>query len=264
MMGYADQPGVIPRAVEDVFRQKQLLSDSGGDELRVWASFVEIYNEQLRDLLDPTSLRTAEGHANLRIMDHPELGVIVPGLVEAACQTVVEVRKLIRFGLKKRVTSATIMNNTSSRSHAVFVQRILGRNEDGSRESTNAKINLVDLAGSERHKSSDFQGHTFKEGCAINQSLSALALDAKLQAGILHGSYGSKCRLQVIKELGEQQQSRVMRQRSRSMSIDKTAGLGPAPAPAGGLLEVKEVVPFRSSKLTFLLRDSLAGNTRSR
>jgi len=247
MMGYADQPGVIPRAVEDVFRQKQLLSDSGGDELRVWASFVEIYNEQLRDLLDPTSLRTAEGHANLRIMDHPELGVIVPGLVEAACQTVVEVRKLIRFGLKKRVTSATIMNNTSSRSHAVFVlkvQRILGRNEDGSRESTNAKINLVDLAGSERHKSSDFQGHTFKEGCAINQSLSALAL--------------------VIKELGEQQQSRVMRQRSRSMSIDKTAGLGPAPAPAGGLLEVKEVVPFRSSKLTFLLRDSLAGNTRSR
>ncbi|CAE7242743.1 Kif14, partial [Symbiodinium microadriaticum] len=104
-----------------------------------------------------------------------------------------KVRKLIRFGLKKRVTSATIMNNTSSRSHAVFVlkvQRILGRNEDGSRESTNAKINLVDLAGSERHKSSDFQGHTFKEGCAINQSLSALAL--------------------VIKELGEQQQSRVM------------------------------------------------------
>ncbi|CAE7302941.1 Kif1c [Symbiodinium natans] len=115
---------------------------------------------------------------------------------------------------------------------------------DGSRESTNAKINLVDLAGSERHKSSDFQGHTFKEGCAINQSLSALAL--------------------VIKELGEQQQSRVMRQRSRSMSIDKSAGLGPSTPAAGALLECKEVVPFRSSKLTFLLRDSLAGNTRSR
>ncbi|CAE7355214.1 KIN4A [Symbiodinium pilosum] len=121
------------------------------------------------------------------------------------------------------VTSATIMNNTSSRSHAVFVlkvQRIRQRNEDGSRESTNAKINLVDLAGSERHKASDYNGHTFKEGCAINQSLSALAL--------------------VIKELGEQQQSRVMRQRSRSMSIDKTGGVGPAAPAPGALLEVKE------------------------
>ncbi|CAL1171626.1 unnamed protein product [Cladocopium goreaui] len=129
---------------QDLFSQKSHLQ---GDELRVWASFVEIYNEQLRDLLEPSGLRQ-ETQSSLRIMDHPALGVIIPGLVEAACQSVMEVKKLIRFGLKKRVTSATIMNNTSSRSHAVFilkVQRLAGGCERS--DSTNARMNLVDLAG---------------------------------------------------------------------------------------------------------------------
>ncbi|CAK8999181.1 unnamed protein product [Durusdinium trenchii] len=234
MMGYGDQPGVIPRSVEDLFGQKGQLR---GDELRVWCSFVEIYNEQIRDLLEPSGLRQ-ETQSSLRIMDHPALGVIIPGLVEAACQTVLEVKKLIKFGLKKRVTSATIMNNTSSRSHAVFiikVQRVAG---EGRVDSTNARMNLVDLAGSERHKAAFIHGATFKEGCAINQSLSALAL--------------------VIKELGEQQARSQIRQRTRSFSgaLPMTATQTP--------MEGKEVVPFRSSKLTFLLRDSLAGNSRSR
>lgn len=235
MMGYGDQPGVIPRSVEDLFSQKSHLQ---GDELRVWASFVEIYNEQLRDLLEPSGLRQ-ETQSSLRIMDHPALGVIIPGLVEAACQSVMEVKKLIRFGLKKRVTSATIMNNTSSRSHAVFilkVQRLAGGCERS--DSTNARMNLVDLAGSERHKAAFVHGATFKEGCAINQSLSALAL--------------------VIKELGEQQARSHIRQRTRSFS-----GVLPG-TPAPPNMKPKEVVPFRSSKLTFLLRDSLAGNSRSR
>eukprot|EP00913_Durusdinium_trenchii_P026400 g24771.t1 len=181
-------------------------------------------------------------------MDHPALGVIIPGLVEAACQTVLEVKKLIKFGLKKRVTSATIMNNTSSRSHAVFiikVQRVAG---EGRVDSTNARMNLVDLAGSERHKAAFIHGATFKEGCAINQSLSALAL--------------------VIKELGEQQARSQIRPRTRSFSgaLPMTATQTPMEGKEIGdfFLEEAEVVPFRSSKLTFLLRDSLAGNSRSR
>ena len=235
MMGYGDQPGVIPRSVEDLFHQKVHISST--DELRVWCSFVEIYNEQIRDLLEPSGLRQ-EAQSSLRIMDHPALGVIIPGLVEAACQSVLEVKKLIRFGLKKRVTSATIMNNTSSRSHAVFILKVQRLSGGGERsESTNARMNLVDLAGSERHKAAFVHGTTFKEGCAINQSLSALAL--------------------VIKELGEQQVRSNIRQRTRSFS-------GCIPSTPTERIESKEVVPFRSSKLTFLLRDSLAGNSKSR
>mmetsp|Transcript_105405 Transcript_105405/g.187452 ORF Transcript_105405/g.187452 Transcript_105405/m.187452 type:complete len:955 (+) Transcript_105405:23-2887(+) len=235
MMGYGDDPGVTPRAVEKIFEQKEKIKASGR-ELRVWASFVEIYNEQIRDLLDPGGSKNPlpGGHpASLRVMDHPELGVILPGLVEAPCQTASEIRRLIKFGLKKRVVSVTVMNNSSSRSHAVFVikvQQLTGRAEDGSQEATTARLNLVDLAGSERHKSAVSESATFREGCAINQSLSALAL--------------------VIKELGEQQAARL--QRSKSRENIEGAALSP------------QAVPFRSSKLTFVLRDSLAGNSRTR
>ncbi|CAJ1329995.1 unnamed protein product [Effrenium voratum] len=188
--------------------------------------------------------QTGAGKSHTMIMDHPALGVIIPGLVEAACQTALEARvsrKLIKFGLKKRVTSATIMNNTSSRSHAVFILKVQRLPRGERSEALNARMNLVDLAGSERHKHMDSQGATFKEGCAINQSLSALAL--------------------VIKELGEQQARSFNRQRTRTFS--GPLSLGPAngsPVPESN----KEAVPFRASKLTFLLRDSLAGNSRSR
>ena len=73
-------------------------------------------------------------------------------------------KKLIKFGLKKRVTSATIMNNTSSRSHAVFIVKVQRLGSSERPESTNARMNLVDLAGSERHKAAVVQGTTFKEG----------------------------------------------------------------------------------------------------
>jgi len=240
MMGYGDDPGVIPRAVENIFEQKERFKASGRDELRVWASFVEIYNEQIRDLLDPGSSKSPSRETpSLRVMDHPQLGVILPGLVESPCRTSAEIRRLIKFGLKKRVVSATVMNSNSSRSHAVFVikvQRLTGRAEDGSQEATMARLNLVDLAGSERHKSDVGESITFREGCVINQSLSALAL--------------------VIKELGEQQAARLHRSKSRE-SIE---GRAASPSPQ----VCKEVVPFRSSKLTFMLRDSLAGNSRTR
>eukprot|EP00933_Yihiella_yeosuensis_P045776 TRINITY_DN4119_c0_g3_i1.p1 TRINITY_DN4119_c0_g3~~TRINITY_DN4119_c0_g3_i1.p1 ORF type:complete len:1259 (+),score=239.54 TRINITY_DN4119_c0_g3_i1:38-3814(+) len=245
MMGYPNDPGVILRAVEDLFAKRNACQQSqDGGEIRVWVSFVEIYNEQLRDLLDPGRPGSTGGEPqNLRIMDHPELGTIVPGLVEAPCQTARDARKLIKFGLRKRVTSATVMNGASSRSHAVFtlkVQRLLGHGKDGGQEAMTARINLVDLAGSERHKSMH-DGTTFREGCAINQSLSALAL--------------------VIKELSEAQTQRLKRMKS------KDAVLAVAQQHLqNGITQCtsKEVVPFRSSKLTFLLRDSLAGNSRTR
>lgn len=214
VMGYKDSPGIIPRSVDAIFEEKKTLEANNSKELRVWISFVEIYNEQVRDLLHAGADIT-----ELKVMDHPKLGVYVPGLTEAACCNPDDVQRLMDFGTKKRVTAATQMNATSSRSHAVFtvkVQHLEGAapepGKQDQRTALNAKINLVDLAGSERQSKTGAEGATLKEGCAINQSLSSLGL--------------------VIKELSE----------------------------AAG---TKKTVPFRASKLTFLLKESLSGNSKT-
>lgn len=227
MIGYGE-PGVIPRTVEALFERKTRIEGPKGDgELRVWISFIEIYCERLRDLLQPG----VDVGDNLKVMDHPDFGVYIPSLVESPCKEMGHVQKLMDFGIKKRVTSATNMNSVSSRSHSVFVlklQRFFGQppveGQKDVRKAFTAKINLIDLAGSERVSKTGAEGRALHEGCSINQSLSALGL--------------------VIKEL----------------SIRSAPRAGPKKdmPPAA-----KNVVPFRSSKLTFLLRDSLAGNSKT-
>lgn len=225
VMGGGDSPGIIPRSVEAIFKDKDKMESSGDSEFRIWIAFVEIYNEQCRDLLHPGG-ETCE----LKVMEHPDMGVYIPGLTEAPCKKAEDVQKLMDFGTKKRVVAATNMNATSSRSHAVFtvkVQRLQGAPpEEGkkdARKAMNAKINLVDLAGSERVNKTGAEGATLKEGCAINQSLSALGM--------------------VIKELSE--------------------AMAKVGSKKGGLDKVKDQVSFRASKLTFLLKDSLAGNSKT-
>jgi len=226
VVGSPSDPGIIPRSVDEVFRQKGLSESPGGDgEIRVWISFLEIYNEAIHDLLD-----AAQEQKDFKIMDHPQLGVYIPGLTEAACPTSGNVQKLMDYGTKKRVTACTNMNATSSRSHAVFcikVQKLFGpppeeQGKKDERKAWTAKINLVDLAGSERLSKTGAEGSTLKEGCAINQSLSALGM--------------------VIKDLSE---------------------IHSKPAAKGKGGPTKEAVPFRSSKLTFILKDSLAGNSKT-
>lgn len=218
VMGYKDAPGIIPRSVDAIFERKKELEAGGDVEIQVGISFVEIYNEHVRDLLHPGNDTT-----ELKVMDHPKLGVYIPGLTEAPCSGPADVNKLMDFGTQKRVVAATQMNATSSRSHAVFTvkaQRLEGPKPQGDakdqRKALNAKINLVDLAGSERSTKTGAAGATLKEGCAINQSLTSLGM--------------------VIKELSEA-------------------------AAAKGKKKVN--VPFRASKLTFLLKDSLAGNSKT-
>lgn len=217
VMGYPNAKGIIPRSVEEIFKRKGELESGGGCELRIWISFVEIYNEQVRDLLHAG---TDHDHGELKIMDHPKLGVYIPGLTEAACGAPEDVDRLMDFGTKKRVVASTAMNATSSRSHAVFtvkVQNLEGKPPENDskdeRKALNAKINLVDLAGSERQSKTGAEGATLKEGCAINQSLSALGM--------------------VIKELSE--------------AVGKKGA----------------TIPFRASKLTFLLKNSLSGNSKT-
>jgi len=222
--GSKDKPGLIPWVLEGLFTQHR--AKIKNDELRIWISYMEIYNEHMRDLLSPSRQL-----CDLKVIDHPELGAYVPGLTEAPCREIDEWKKLMDFGTKKRVTAATNINASSSRSHAVFTiraQRLSGpKPTDGKpdhRKSLSSRVNLVDLAGSERIARSGAEGLRLREGCAINQSLTALGL--------------------VIKQLGELQRDGRPRRRS-------------------ALEEQTKAIPFRASKLTFLLRDSLSGNSRT-
>eukprot|EP00931_Biecheleriopsis_adriatica_P023848 TRINITY_DN14980_c0_g1_i1.p1 TRINITY_DN14980_c0_g1~~TRINITY_DN14980_c0_g1_i1.p1 ORF type:complete len:1119 (+),score=240.91 TRINITY_DN14980_c0_g1_i1:87-3443(+) len=217
------QMGLIPFVLEGLFTQHR--AKFKNDELRIWISFMEIYNEQIRDLLNP-----GRETIDLKVMDHPELGAYVPGLTEAPCREMTDVKKLLDFGTKKRVTAATNMNSGSSRSHAVFTiraQRLTGpkpaANKPDNRKSLSSRVNMIDLAGSERIARSGAEGLRLREGCAINQSLTALGL--------------------VIKQIGEAQREG----RRRRFGAD----------------ERTKAIPFRASKLTFLLRESLAGNSKT-
>ncbi len=101
-------------------------------------------------------------------------GVVIPGLTELSVSSVEQTMRRLEAGSSKRVTAATAMNNTSSRSHAIFtvLLTITGKEEGGN--TTVSKFHLVDLAGSERQKKTQASGDRFKEGTAINQGLLAL------------------------------------------------------------------------------------------
>lgn len=202
--------------------EKDLLDAQPGEELRIWVSFLEIYNEAVRDLLSPTKEPT-----QLKVMEQPNIGICMPGLIEVVCKATHDVDELIDFGTKKRVTASTNMNATSSRSHAVMIiklQRLIGptprdAKADNECRILNSKINFVDLAGSERMSKAGTSGHRRKEGGAINKSLSALGM--------------------VIKELS----NAMIRGTPKA--------------------ETRNFVSFRSSSLTFLLKNSLAGNSKT-
>lgn len=192
MTGY-DDPGMIPRLTEDLFNR---MRDSK-DQIKVWVSYLEVYNEKIRDLLRPV-----DSDENLNIFEHQKLGVIVPDATVTPVNTLDEVNRLLAYGLEKRTSASTAMNATSSRSHSIYTLHV-------ETNKSIAKINLIDLAGSERLSKSHSTGSNQKEASMINQSLTNLGI--------------------VIKALSEK----------------------------------KEFIPFRNSKLTFLLKDSLSGNSRT-
>ncbi|KAL9322602.1 hypothetical protein ACSQ67_010655 [Phaseolus vulgaris] len=170
-------------------------------------SFLEIYNEQILDLLEPSS-------NNLQIREDSKKGVYVENLKEIEVTYAREVIQLLIQGAANRKVAATNMNRASSRSHSVFTCIIESQWESqGVTHFRYARLNLVDLAGSERQKSSGAEGERLKEATNINKSLSTLGL--------------------VIMNL---------------VSISNGKSLH---------------VPYRDSKLTFLLQDSLGGNSKT-
>ncbi|XP_059625052.1 kinesin-like protein KIN-12E [Cornus florida] len=202
--------GMTPRVFESLFSSIQKEKEARREEkLRFTCkcSFLEIYNEQILDLLDPTSM-------NLQIREDAKKGVFVDNLTEVEVTSARDVIQQLVQGAANRKVAATNMNHASSRSHSVFTCIIESKWESqGVTHHRFARLNLVDLAGSERQKSSGAEGERLKEATNINKSLSTLGL--------------------VIMNL-------VNSSNGKSLHV-----------------------PYRDSKLTFLLQDSLGGNAKT-
>ncbi|XP_017022728.1 chromosome-associated kinesin KIF4 [Drosophila kikkawai] len=193
-----ESAGVIPRAVDDIFREIGERQEEYS--FSVTCSFVELYQEQFFDLFSPGKITVDIKEVNKR--------VVMPGLTELAVKSAQEVTDYLMRGSSGRAVAATAMNETSSRSHAIFTLTLVATKKD-SKAVTTSRFNLVDLAGSERCSKTLASGDRFKEGVNINKGLLALG--------------------NVINALGATN------------------------APG--------YIPYRQSKLTRLLQDSLGGNS---
>ncbi|CAH8574567.1 unnamed protein product [Schistosoma bovis] len=180
------QKGVIPRAFDQIF---ETMSVSEKTKYLVHASFLEIYNEEVRDLL---------GHdyrAKLELKENPDKGVYVAGLSMHKITSVAECQNIMVRGWKNRSTGATLMNADSSRSHSIFTiyLEMIDRSDNllDYNHIRAGKLNLVDLAGSERQTKTGVTGDRFKEATKINLSLSALGnvISALVDSKVKHIPY---------------------------------------------------------------------------
>jgi len=182
MMGNVGDPeegGIIPQMCEELFTRiaesslNNNLNDADGEtKYSVEVSYMEIYCEQVKDLLNPS-----KSGKSLRVREHPIMGPYVEDLSKLAVQSFSDINHLMDQGNKARTVAATNMNATSSRSHGVFNIVFTQKRTD---PMTNletekvSKISLVDLAGSERAESTGAKGKRLKEGANINKSLTTL------------------------------------------------------------------------------------------
>uniref|UniRef100_A0A6Q2X7I0 Kinesin family member 13A n=1 Tax=Esox lucius TaxID=8010 RepID=A0A6Q2X7I0_ESOLU len=171
MMGNEKAPGLIPRLCCSLF-ERISREDSQAHSFKVEVSYMEIYNEKVRDLLDPKGSRQS-----LKVREHKVLGPYVDGLSQLAVTDFQDIEVLMSEGNKSRTVAATNMNEESSRSHAVFsiiVTQTLYDLKSGNSGEKVSKMSLVDLAGSERVSKTGAAGERLKEGSNINKSLTTL------------------------------------------------------------------------------------------
>ncbi|VDK46831.1 unnamed protein product [Anisakis simplex] len=191
MMGTKENPGIIPRLCNAIF-ERIVEASSESLAFKVEVSYMEIYNERVRDLLDPKNCRTTK---NLKVREHKILGPMVDGLSVLAVSSYEQIASLIEEGNKSRTVAATNMNAESSRSHAVFNIRLtqaLTDIENGFTGEKMSKISLVDLAGSERAQKSGAVGKRLEEGANINKSLTTLGMVISALAERSHSHSGKQ------------------------------------------------------------------------
>ncbi|XP_034736290.1 kinesin-like protein KIF1A isoform X21 [Etheostoma cragini] len=213
-----DQQGIIPLLCEDLFTK---FNDNADNSMSysVEVSYMEIYCERVRDLLNP------KNKGNLRVREHPLMGPYVEDLSKLAVTAYNDIQDLMDSGNKARTVAATNMNETSSRSHAVFNIIFTQKRYDAETDNTSekvSKISLVDLAGSERADSTGAKGTRLKEGANINKSLTTLG--------------------KVISALAEVDSGPNKNKKKK---------------------KVESFIPYRDSVLTWLLRENLGGNSRT-
>ena len=207
IIGESEKPGVMIQTFVSLFSEIEKLSRDR--EYKLSLSYLEIYNENIRDLLNPSR----EG---LDIREDPQRGMVISGLTEILAPSINLVFSSIRNGNKKRTCEPTKANQTSSRSHAILQIIVEYRDRAAGIESEIiiGKLSLIDLAGSERAANTQNRGIRLVEGANINRSLLSLG----------------NC-INALCELSEK---------------------------CG-----KTYIPYRDSKLTRLLKDSLGGNCRT-
>ena len=187
---------------------------------------MEIYCERVRDLLNPKNKKS-----DLKVREHPILGPYVEDLSKLVVKEYLDIDRLIDEGNKARTVAATNMNETSSRSHAVFTLIFSQKRHDKQTDLVTecvSKISLVDLAGSERANSTGAQGTRLKEGANINKSLTTLG--------------------KVISALAEVSNANAI----------TTKKLG-----SGNIKKKADFIPYRDSVLTWLLKENLGGNSKT-
>ncbi|KAN0062413.1 hypothetical protein ACQY0O_005297 [Thecaphora frezii] len=220
MVGYAEAKGLIPLTCSKLFEDVgEKMAADPNLKISVEVSYIEIYNEKVRDLLNP------KNKGNLKVREHPSLGPYVEDLSKLVVSSFRDIENLMDEGNKARTVAATNMNETSSRSHAVFTLLLTQKRWDTETKLEAEKvsrISLVDLAGSERANSTGATGARLKEGANINRSLTTLG--------------------KVIAALA-------------AASGEPTKGKKKA--------ALESFVPYRDSVLTWLLKDSLGGNSKT-
>jgi hypothetical protein len=229
--GEANCGGIIPQVMETIFKKADALKD--GTEFLIRVSFIEIFKEEVFDLLDAShaALRldsgsvakaTAPARVPIQIRETGNGGITLAGVTEAEVKTKEEMASFLARGSSSRATGSTNMNSQSSRSHAIFtISMDQKKTSSASDKLSNddydilsSKFHLVDLAGSERAKRTGADGLRLKEGIHINRGLLALG--------------------NVISALGDEKKRKE-----------------------------GAFVPYRDSKLTRLLQDSLGGNSKT-
>ncbi|KAI2471943.1 kinesin-domain-containing protein [Annulohypoxylon bovei var. microspora] len=220
MMGTPDQAGLIPRTCEDLFQRIEAAqNETPNISYHVRASYFEVYNEHVRDLLVPVVPNQAPYY--LKIRESPTDGPYVKDLTEVPVRNLNEILRYMKAGDASRTVASTKMNDTSSRSHAVFTIMLKQIHHDMETDETterSSRIRLVDLAGSERAKSTEATGARLREGSNINKSLTTLG--------------------RVIAALADPKAQRPGKRN-------------------------RDIVPYRDSILTWLLKDSLGGNSKT-